>query len=298
MAGIILRLNDDGTIPEDNPFFGQGAELGGEVGENVQMIWAYGVRNSFGLRFHPETGELWQTENGDDSWDEVNRFTAGANSGWIQVMGPPERFDEYRQIEVESPDGLDNPDFPPDQLAESADEAQQRLFSLDGSQYSAPVLSWRYPPAVTALEFVVGDELGQSSANSIFLGTVLTDSLLRYPLADDGSGLALEGGLADGVDDNASKGDLGESADYVVGTGFGVVTDIVLGPDGRLYVVSLSNNAVYALSAADGGAPASPAPSPGESPAASPAESPAASPAESPEASPAESPAASPEPTE
>ncbi|HUR16288.1 MAG TPA: PQQ-dependent sugar dehydrogenase, partial [Candidatus Limnocylindrales bacterium] len=213
LTGIILRLNDDGSVPDDNPFFAQGADMGDAIGENIQMIWAYGIRNSFGLRFHPQTGDLWQTENGDDSWDEINRFTPGANSGWIQVMGPPERFDEYRQIEVDSEDGLDNPDYPPDQLAENVDEAQGRLFALDGSAYSAPAFAWRYPPAVTALEFVTGEELGASSANSLFLGTVLTDSLLRYPLANDGSGFAFEGGLADNVDDNAAKGDLGESAD-------------------------------------------------------------------------------------
>ena len=265
LTGMILRLNDDGSVPDDNPFFAQGAEIGGEVGENIQAIWAYGIRNSFGLRFHPGTGELWQTENGDDSWDEINRFTAGANSGWIQLMGPPERFDEYRRLETESEDGLDNPDYPPDQLAATADEALDRLFVLDGSAYSAPVFSWLYPPAVTALEFVTG-ELGSSSDNSIFVGTVLTDALLRYPLADDGSGLAFDDGLADNVDDNTSKGDIGESADYVVGTGFGVITDIVLGPDGLLYVSSISSGAVYVVGPPD----ALPAPSASAGPGASP----------------------------
>jgi glucose/arabinose dehydrogenase len=294
LTGVILRLNDDGSVPDDNPFAAQGGELGGEAGENVAMIWAYGIRNSFGLRFHPDTGDLWQTENGDDSWDEVNRFSAGANSGWIQLMGPPERFPEYRQLEVDSPDGLDNPAFPPDQLAESLDQALGTMFVLEGSEYSAPVFAWRHPPAVTAMEFVIGDELGASSANSVFLGTVLTDTLLRYPLADDGSGLALDGGLADNVDDNAGKGDLGESADYVVGTGFGVVTDILRGPDGLLYVVSLSDNAVYALGPSQGSPPASPAASPAASPDASAAPSPAASPGTSPGTSPAASPALSP----
>ena len=295
LAGVILRLNDDGSVPDDNPFAAQGAELGGEAGDNVQMIWAYGIRNSFGLRFHPETGDLWQTENGDDSWDEINRFAPGANSGWIQIMGPPERFPEYRQLEVDSPDGLDNPEFPADQLAESLDQALTTMFVLDGSEYSAPVFAWRHPPAVTAMEFVIDDALGGSSANSIFLGTVLTDTLLRYPLADDGSGLALDGGLADNVDDNSAKADLGESADYVVGTGFGVVTDILRGRDGLLYVVSLSDNAVYAVGPSEDGAPASPGPSPAASPDASAPPSPAGSPATSPGTSPAASPAASPE---
>jgi glucose/arabinose dehydrogenase/plastocyanin len=254
LTGVILRLNDDGSIPDDNPFSEFGELLGDEAGENIQMIWAYGIRNSFGLRFHPVSGDLWQTENGDDSWDEINRFEPRGNSGWIQIMGPPDRFAEYRSIETASTDGLDNPDFPPDQLAASADEAMGRMFQiphpvnhLEGSAYAAPAFAWRYPPAVTAIEFVADDVLGPSSANSAFLGTVLTDALLRYPLSDDGTGFALEGGLADNVDDNAAKGDLGESEPYVVGTGFGIVTDIMLGPDGRLYVVSLSNGAVYVI---------------------------------------------------
>lgn len=261
-TGVILRLNDDGSIPEDNPFYDVGAEMGGEAGENVQMTWAYGIRNSFGLAVHPETGDLWETENGDDSWDEVNIFPAGSNSGWIQLIGPPDRFDEFRQIESDSEDGLDNPDFPPDQLAESADEAMTRFFELEGSTYRPPVFAWKFPPAVTSIAFVIGDALGESSANTAWLGTVLTDSLLRYPLAEDGSGFDFgdDEGLTDLVDDNAQKGDLGESAAYVVGTGFGVVTHIVPAPNGLLYVASISNGAVYRIGPADqvggGGAPA------------------------------------------
>jgi plastocyanin len=182
-------------------------------------------------------------------------------------MGPPERFDEYRQIETDSEDGLDNPDFPPTELAENADEAQSRLFQLDGSSYAAPVFSWKHPVAVTAIELVTTDALGEASTNTAWVGTVLSDVLLRYPMADDGSGLQLDGPLGDRVDDNTAKGDLGESADNVVGTGFGVVTDIFLGPDDFLYVSSISNGAVYRIGPADqvGGeepAPTGAAPSP------------------------------------
>ena len=258
-AGVVLRLNDDGTAPDDNPFAGVES---GETGENLDLVWAYGVRNSFGLAIHPDTGALWETENGDDSWDEINVFPAGANSGWIQLMGPPERFDEYRQLETDSEDGLDNPDYPPDSLAGDADEAQARLFALDGSSYAAPVFSWKYPVAVTAIELVTSSALGESSTNTAWLGTVLSDVLIRYPLAEDGSGLALDGPLGDGVDDNAEKGDLGESADFVVGRGFGVVTDIFLAPDDFVYVSSISNGAVYRIGPADqvGGGGGSPAP--------------------------------------
>src|SRR6266498_1728582 len=59
LTGVILRLNDDGTTPADNPFFGAGAEIGGQVGANIQKVFAYGLRNSFGMaRSEEHTSEL------------------------------------------------------------------------------------------------------------------------------------------------------------------------------------------------------------------------------------------------
>ena len=81
-TGVVVRVNDDGSIPDDNPFVDAAADMDGPSAENLARTWAYGIRNSFGLAIHPETGELWQTENGDDSWDEVNILPGGANSGW------------------------------------------------------------------------------------------------------------------------------------------------------------------------------------------------------------------------
>jgi aldose sugar dehydrogenase len=253
-SGVILRLDDDGTAPSDNPFYAQGTQMGGAAGANIQKVYAYGVRNTFGLTFDPETGALWETENGDDAYDEINILESGANSGWIQLMGPPERFDEWKKLETESKDGFDEPGFPPDKLAANADEAQARLFKLDGSVYTAPVLSYRYPPALTSVWLVRDGALGDTSQDTAWFGTVLTDSILRYPLAADGAGLALEGGLADKVDDNTAKGDLGESKDNVAGTGFGIITDIRQAPDGLLYVVSMSDGTVYRIEPNEGGA--------------------------------------------
>lgn len=245
-AGVILRLNDDGSIPEDNPFYDHGAEVGGEVGENIQMIYAYGIRNSFGMAFEPESGALWMTENGDDSWDEINVFEPGDNSGWIQIMGPPERLQEFVDIEVESADGLDVESFPPTELLTDPDEAEAAMFQLPGSRFAPPVLSYVYPPALAAIGFVSDDQLGASSERTVWVGAVLNDSLLRYPLAEDGRSLALEGDLADLVDDNEAKGDLGESEEHVAGTGFGTVTDIVQsGAD--LYVLSIDNGSLYRI---------------------------------------------------
>src|SRR5262249_12819653 len=65
LTGVILRLNDDGSTPADNPFYAAGAALGGEVGANIQKVFAYGLRNSFGMAFSPRSGQLWLQINGD-----------------------------------------------------------------------------------------------------------------------------------------------------------------------------------------------------------------------------------------
>ena len=76
-AGKMLRLNDDGSVPDDNPF----VDTPGYRPE----IYALGIRNANGLAWHPETGELWETENGPQGGDEVNIIRAGANYGWPVV---------------------------------------------------------------------------------------------------------------------------------------------------------------------------------------------------------------------
>lgn len=75
--GKTLRLTDDGGVPRDNPFVGRADAL--------PEIFTYGHRNGFGLRFHPETGELWQLEIGPMGGDEINVLQAGANYGWPLV---------------------------------------------------------------------------------------------------------------------------------------------------------------------------------------------------------------------
>src|SRR6266566_7550709 len=100
LTGVILRLNDDGTTPADNPFFAAGAAIGGEVGANIQKVFAYGIRNTFGMDFDPMSGSLWLEENGDDSFTELHRIEPGQNSGWIQVRGPVSRVAQYKAIET------------------------------------------------------------------------------------------------------------------------------------------------------------------------------------------------------
>jgi aldose sugar dehydrogenase len=68
-GGKILRMTPSGGVPPDNPFPGS-------------LIWAYGIRNSFGFTFDPLTQDLWETENGPICNDELNRIDPGANYGW------------------------------------------------------------------------------------------------------------------------------------------------------------------------------------------------------------------------
>jgi len=72
--GKILRLNDDGSVPNDNPFVGRQDAL--------PEIWSYGHRNPQGLAFHPQTGVLWENEHGPQGGDELNVIRRGANYGW------------------------------------------------------------------------------------------------------------------------------------------------------------------------------------------------------------------------
>jgi glucose/arabinose dehydrogenase len=75
--GKILRVRDDGSVPPDNPFVGK-------AGYKPE-IYTLGHRNPLGLYFHPETGELWSTEEGPQGGDELNKIVAGKNYGWAEV---------------------------------------------------------------------------------------------------------------------------------------------------------------------------------------------------------------------
>jgi len=76
-SGKVLRLNDDGSVPKDNPFVGQSGYL--------PEIYTLGHRSSLGLAVHPTTGEIWLSENGPNGGDELNIIRAGKNYGWPLV---------------------------------------------------------------------------------------------------------------------------------------------------------------------------------------------------------------------
>jgi glucose/arabinose dehydrogenase len=259
LTGVILRLNDDGTTPTDNPFFAVGGTIGGEVGANIQKIFAYGVRNSFGMAFDPRSGKLWTQENADDAFDEINLVEAGFNGGWIQIMGPVERIAEFKAIEVTLPPSgdlegaeLQQIRWPPENIADMPIEAVLRLFVLPGSRYTEPQFSWRFAVAPAGIGFLDSRALGLRYAGDLFVGAARTTLeggyLFRFKLTDDRRKIAVrDRRLTDQVADNFAKFDITESESLLFGRNFGVGTDIHTGPNGNLFVVSLSDGAIYEI---------------------------------------------------
>jgi glucose/arabinose dehydrogenase len=205
-TSVILRLNDDGTTPSNNPFFAQGG--------NVARYFAYGIRNSFGMAFDPVTSKLWMTENGPAQFDEINLVERGFNSGWNQIMGPDGR----------NAAGVAN------------------LYSLPRSRYADPKFSWLETIGVTGITFLDSDQFGPEYENNAFVGDVNNGNLYRFLLNKARNGFVLSDGLADRVADSVN-----ERNDLRVGMDFNGITDLKVGPDGLLYVVSIGDGTIYVV---------------------------------------------------
>ena len=265
-TGVIVRLNDDGSAPRDNPFFRVGRSMGGEVGANIQRLFAYGLRNSFGLAFDPRSGDLWEQENGDDSFSELNRVEPGMNSGWVQIMGPAARVAQFKAIETDptapqpfAPDGyfgLQQVRWPPTNIADTPEQALSRLFMLPGAEFSDPELSWKFEVAPGGIGFLDSDALGRDYSRDLFMGGARDflegGHLFRIELTGSRRAVDVDDSrLRDKVADNINKWELTESETLLFGRNFGVGTDVQTGPDGHLYVVSLSHGALYEIQRRD-----------------------------------------------
>jgi glucose/arabinose dehydrogenase len=258
LSGVVLRLTTDGTAPADNPFFEAGAGIGGEVGANIQKVFSYGHRNGFGMAFDPYGNDLWVTENGDDTFSEINRVEPGSNGGWIQIMGPQHRFFDYKDIEVTQFGGaLQQRRFPPTRLADDPGDAREALFMLPGAKYMDPELSWKYESGPAGTAFVRGTALGADNEGTLWFGSSRAfaqvggtgGSIYRLRLNQNRKKVDVsDPALADRVVDNVAKFDPTESESIVIGTGFGTTPDIQQGPDGNLYVVSITDGAIYMIS--------------------------------------------------
>ena len=212
-TSVILRVNpNDGSAVKDNPFINDA---------NIAMhkYYAYGIRNSFGITFDPITGNLWQTENGPDVYDEINVVKPGFNSGWTHVMGP---------------------------LSRNTGFMIGQLVNFPHSHYADPVFSWKNPVAVTDIEFMKSSVLGEKYKNNIFVGDYNNGNLYYFEVNSTRTGINLDInqekiGLSSLVVDNANQ----QSA-VTFGTGFGGISDIKIGPtDGLLYVLSINDGIIY-----------------------------------------------------
>lgn len=137
-GGSVLRFNDDGTVPEDNPFVGrEGA---------YEAIYTYGHRNGLGIAAHPQSGRVWMSENGPNGGDEINILIPGTNYGWPEVsLG--RTYQGPWQSEIPSHTG-----------------------------YEAPVIYWMPAIAVTGLVFYDGDAL-PAWKGDIFVGALRTGEI-------------------------------------------------------------------------------------------------------------------------
>ena len=100
LRGKILRLNDDGSVPSDNPF-------SGDAGHRPE-IYTFGHRNTLGLMVHPQTGMLWNHENGPNGGDEVNIILPGRNYGW-PVVSFGRNYPGARIAEHPTREGMESP---------------------------------------------------------------------------------------------------------------------------------------------------------------------------------------------
>lgn len=276
LTGVVLRLNDDGTTPRDNPFYKIGKRqddrgdddddddddagddshgnlppLSAAAEANIRKLFAYGVRNSFGMTFDRKKGSLWTTENGGRSFDEINRVRRGFNGGWVQSMGPLSRVAEFKEIEVSvgfganGPAGLQQMRFLATAIADTPEEARARMFKLPGSHLTDPEFSWKQVVPPAALGFIEGKGLGDEYEGNLIVGSAVArpanlGHLYRFRLNGGRTHLKFDDDrLKDGVADNTVLDDFTtEGEEILFGTNFGVVTDIQNGPDGALYLVS------------------------------------------------------------
>jgi aldose sugar dehydrogenase len=225
----ILRITQNGR-PVGGVGGGDGdgsADILGDSSSPLNLYYAYGIRNSFGFDFDPVSGNIWDTENGPGDGpgegDEINLVEPGFNSGWQEVHGMSSIVGNNFTL--------------------------NDLVDFEGKgKYSDPEFAWIETVGPTALKFLNSDKLGTQYVNDMFVGDVHFGNIYHFDLTEARTELILGGLLIDKVADSDSE--LEESADgggIVFGKGFGGITDLEVGPDGYLYVVSIGHGAVYRI---------------------------------------------------
>jgi glucose/arabinose dehydrogenase len=200
----VMRITQEGEV----------ADIQGIISDEIpqNLYYGYGIRQSFGMEFDPVTGNLWDTENGPNQYDELNLVEPGFNSGWTDVSGLAERAGDL--------------------------DIEEDLVDFDGrGTYSDPEFTWQQTVAPTGLDFLDSSALGAEYQNDLFVGDYNNGNLYHFDLNSDRTQLVLGGGLADRALDSGD-----EVGDILFGTGFGGITDVEVGPDGYLYVLTFQDD--------------------------------------------------------
>jgi aldose sugar dehydrogenase len=214
-SSVIYRITQDGTAPRDSQVLGEN--------DPMNKFYAYGIRNSYGMDFDPVTGNLWDTENGPSYGDEINLVEPGFNSGWKVLQGIWQ---------------ADNDFVVGDQIL-----TPRNLTSFDGrGKYSHPEFIWQLTVGPTSLKFLNSDKLGKEYENDMFVGDINNGNLYHFDLDKQRRELLLDKGLDDKIVNNNN-----ELSRVMVGTGFGGISDLEVGPDGYLYVVSIGLGSIHKI---------------------------------------------------
>jgi aldose sugar dehydrogenase len=202
----VLRITQDGQLVNGKGILGDEHPL--------DMYYAYGIRNSFGMDFDPITGKLWDTENGPNYGDEINLVEPGFNSGWKEISG---------MMGSSRIGGIPR-------VADTLED-----FGGKG-KYSDPEYEWSETVGPTALKFFNSDKLGKQYENDMFVGDFTKGNIYHFELNKERTKLNL---------DTALEGRLNEKV--IFANGFGGVTDLEVGPDGYLYIVSIAQGKIFRI---------------------------------------------------
>ncbi|MDQ3837096.1 MAG: PQQ-dependent sugar dehydrogenase [Thermoproteota archaeon] len=200
----IMRITQGGEV----------ADIQGIISDEtpLNLYYGYGMRQSFGMEFDPVTGYLWDTENGPNNYDELNLIEPGFNSGWRDLSGLAERADNL--------------------------DIDEDLVDFNGrGRYSDPEFTWQQTVGPTGLDFLSSSALGPTYQNDLLVGDYNNGNLYHFDLNENRTQLVLGGGLSDRALDPGDEVD-----DILFGTGFGGITDVKVGPDGYLYVLTFQND--------------------------------------------------------
>jgi glucose/arabinose dehydrogenase len=223
-TSVIIRITENGSAVADNPFFNSS-------NERMQKYYGYGIRNSFGLAIDPISGHVWDTENGDESYDEMNIVYPGFNSGWNKIMGPVSDFGREKA------------------------ELEEELMIFEGSRYADPVFSWKDPVGLTDIEFLNSTSLGPKYAYDLFVGDINNGNLYYFELDENRTDITSDGNNLEDLADKVAD-DEQELSGIVFGSGFEEgITDIETGPDGFLYILTFSGSIYRILPAIDDNQP-------------------------------------------